>query len=658
VVKYKDKERRRYIRLDSVFPVDFRLVALDNQTFLSEWIQGFTNNISRGGICLSVNNLKPELVELIQKGQSNLLLNLQIPLSRAATLARSRPIWIEQIRNQPGQYLIGLSYSEISPSANKHIVGYAWMKYLVPRISAGLLIILFFGIGISGYFNWRKTLENRNLVYQLSRVLEDSKIAEASINKINREKEELNLNLSQVRLKLKTAEEQKQQVLSELEHSRLAIERKDTEERRLLKNSEQLALLIDRLKKEKSVLEEQLLNLEKRQATATQNLLTLDEKKAILQQTTFDNMYQWLSRHRNPSTGLISSFEGDLDIADWAFIYDQALVACTYTYFTDFGNAGKIFDFFKYRAKKVDGGYLNAYYAKDGQPAEYVVHCGPNIWLGIAIMQYTHKSGDRRYLSLAEEIADWIIQIQSEDEDGGIRGGPQVKWYSTEHNLDAYAFFNMLYEITGNQRYTRSADRILNWLVKHTYDRTDIPVKRGKGDSTIATDTYAWSIAALGPAKLEKLGMSGDDIIKFAEENCSVEVDFHRPDGNTIRVKGFDFAAQRNLARGGVVSCEWTAQMILSFKVLARFYRERQMLETAQLYEKKASDYLWQLSQMIISSPSPSGQGRGCLPYASSDFVDTGHGWMTPKGNSTGSVAATTYTLFAYYGYNPLELVE
>jgi hypothetical protein len=59
---------------------------------------------------------------------------------------------------------------------------------------------------------------------------------------------------------------------------------------------------------------------------------------------------------------------------------------------------------------------------------------------------------------------------------------------------------------------------------------------------------------------------------------------------------------------------------------------------------------------MIISSPSPSGQGRGCLPYASSDFVDTGHGWMTPKGSSTGSVSGTAYTLFAYYGWNPLQL--
>jgi hypothetical protein len=72
----------------------------------------------------------------------------------------------------------------------------------------------------------------------------------------------------------------------------------------------------------------------------------------------------------------------------------------------------------------------------------------------------------------------------------------------------------------------------------------------------------------------------------------------------------------------------------------------------------KADTYLAELSNMIISSPSPSGQGESCLPYATQDYVDTGHGWMTPKGSSTGSVAGTAYALFAYYNYNPLELKE
>ena len=88
------------------------------------------------------------------------------------------------------------------------------------------------------------------------------------------------------------------------------------------------------------------------------------------------------------------------------------------------------------------------------------------------------------------------------------------------------------------------------------------------------------------------------------------------------------------------------------------FYQKKGDTEKARAYQDKANFYLAQLSGMIICSLSPTGQGEGCLPYASQESVDTGHGWTTPKGKSTGSIAGTAYTLFAFYGYNPLELKE
>ncbi|MFC1593120.1 glycoside hydrolase family 76 protein [Candidatus Omnitrophota bacterium] len=654
--KNKNSQRRKYIRLDSVFPVDFRLITQDNQTFLSDWIQGFTSNISRGGICVSVNNFKAEFVALIEKGDVNLLLNIQVPLSGHPTPARTKPAWIEPVTTQPGQYIIGLCYQEISPLANKQIVGYAWSKYLIPRISAGLLIILTLSISLSGYFNWR--LRHRNLVNRLVEVLEDSKIARQGLDKINQEKEELNSRLAQVQEEIKNAETGKKQLSQELLRMKTAIEEKSVDQAAVTEEARRLTVLIKRLRTEKGILEEELFSVQQREGQAVDNLLVLDKKQAVIQQETFDNMHQWLVRHQNLRTGLISSFEGDSDIANWGFTYDQALVACVYSYSADFQRAERILDFFKYRAKQIGGAFVNAYYVNDGQPSEYVVHCGPNIWLGLASIQYTHATGDNRYLDLAKQIGNWVIQIQSQDKEGGIRGGPEVKWYATEHNLDAYSFLTMLYEKTGNQRYRESAEKVVHWLLRHAYDRPDVPIKRGKGDSTIATDTYAWSIAALGPGKLEQIGMLPDDIMKFAEENCKAEADFPRPGRDSVRIEGFDFAAQRNLARGGVISCEWTAQMILSFKIMADYYRQRQLFDLAAAYQSKADRSLLYLSQMVISSPSPSGQGRGCLPYASDAFVDTGHGWITPKGSSTGSVAGTAYALLAYYGNNPLQLKQ
>ncbi|MBU1125035.1 MAG: hypothetical protein KKC84_03340, partial [Candidatus Omnitrophica bacterium] len=433
-------------------------------------------------------------------------------------------------------------------------------------------------------------------------------------------------------------------------------ERLQTEEVLATEKINQLNSLTAQLSKEKDQLQEQLIVVQGKESVITEELLRLDKHLAILEKTNFEKMYQWVKIHQNPRTGLVMSFEGDTSLKQWAFMYDQALLIQAYTHFADYRRARKLLDFFAKKAERMEGLWVNAYYANDGLPAEYVVHSGPNIWLGLSIAQYTHKTQDTQYLGLAEEIARKIMDLQDEDPDGGIRGGPQVSWYATEHNLDAYAFFTMLYTLTQKELYAQRSQKVLQWLMQHTYDRQDLPIRRGKGDATIATDTYSWSIAAIGPETLERIEMNPDRILEFAESNCSVEVDFKRPEGESVRIKGFDFAPAQHVGRGGVVSSEWTAQMVMAFKIMSDYSHQKGLIARARAYALKADEYLMNLNKMIISSPSPSGQGEGCLPYATHDFVDTGHGWRTPKGTTTGSVAGTVYALFAYYNYNPLRL--
>ena len=146
--------------------------------------------------------------------------------------------------------------------------------------------------------------------------------------------------------------------------------------------------------------------------------------------------------------------------------------------------------------------------------------------------------------------------------------------------------------------------------------------------------------------------------MEFAEKHCEVSVRAHLSHKAPVSLRGFDFAKTQNVGRGGVISTEWTAQMIVSYQVLARYFEKLGDAEKAASYLQKANLYLNELQKLIITSPSRTGQGRGCLPYASADNVDTGHGWRTPQGASTGSVAATAYGLFAWKQYNPFELRE
>jgi TolA-binding protein len=623
-----------------VYPVQFKFLNADTKAELSAWLQGFTSDIGRGGICLQVHKLSPAFIPLLKEGRSIIALELELPITRRPVQAKSTISWFKMREEEPEICLIGLNYSEIDPPDNNKIMRFVRAKKIFLPLLIVTIVLLAAGLAVDSYFNIRLIRGNRVLVEQLLEVLEDYRVAKEKTKDIAREKDGLSAGLKILQGQISVLEKERR--LTQAKESKL----------------QELNFQIEKLSRERGGLQEKLMSVKDKEDALSEELLRLDEKKIVLEKANFAKMYQWLAIHQNGRTGLVASFEGDADIAGWAFTYDQALVVQAYSIFSDFARAKKTLDFFNRRAKRVNGLFVNAYYVSDGLPAEYIIHSGPNLWLGIAALQYAKKSKDVSYLELARDIARGIMHLQGEDPEGGLRGGPQVQWYSTEHNLDAYAFFNILFELTKEQQYKDAAQAILNWLVKYSYARQQLPIKRGKGDSTIATDTYAWSIAAIGPQKLEELGMAPDKILEFAESTCVVEVDYQRPEGQVLKIKGFDFAPRQHLARGGVVSTEWTAQMILAFKLMARYYAQKGMFAKAQVYALKADEYLAQLANLVISSPSPSGQGEGCLPYASEENVDTGHGWVTPQGKSTGSIAGTACALLAYYNYNPLELQE
>ncbi len=639
--KKSGTERRRYIRLDTVFPVQFRLESMDSKQSLSPWIQGFTNNIGHGGICLSVNDLPPELIKLVQSGRVKLAIEIELPLGGKSVCAAVSLAWTKQVGGSVNRYLLGLDYEKINQKHNRMLIRYAWARKLFLPFVFLCVGILSLSLGVGSYLNMQLTQKNRVLVEELVGVLQESRSVKQQLEQIGREKSGLQGRIGLLETQIKAALAKKPEQITVV-----------------VDNTQELSGEILKLAQERDMLQAKLAALQISEKAVQEKSLRLENKKVVLEKANLDKMYQWFKVRQNPHTGLVMSFEGDKDIASWAFLYDQALLIQVYTYFSDYSLAKKALDFFAHEAKRENGWFLNAYYANDGSPAEFVLHCGPNIWLGLSVVQYTQASGDRRYLKIAEEIAQNIINLQNSDSDDGIRGGPQMTWYSTEHHLDAYALYKMLAKVTGSRKYETAAEKTLGWLVRHTYDRQDLPVKRGKGDSTIATDTYAWSIAAIGPEKLKSLGMDPDKIMEFAEENCMVEVSFTRPGGQVVKIQGFDFAPEAHVSRGGVVSSEWTAQMVVSFKIMADYHIKKGDKDEAAAYQGKADNYLGQLGKMIISSPSPSGQGEGCLPYATQDYVDTGHGWMTPKGKHTGSVSGTAYTIFAYYGINPLELKQ
>ena len=625
-------ERRKFVRLRTAFPVGFQFISPDGRRPLSQFMQGYTADVSKGGILLRVNNITHETARLFRKVDARLLLEIEMPVGSKPVEVIASVAWA-RIMDKKGKELCaaGLSFEKINEREKRKLFAYAISISRVPRL---LLMMLFLAIILLGAvkleeMNLRK--ENTLLVSRLSGISEKRGAIVESLNKSGQDRAILMKKIEYLTMfekKLKESQGAKAELEAKLR-----------------------SLAIDR-----EMLRKQLENLRTSMERRREELRAIAIMHENLEEAAVENMYNWLRVHQNKRTGLIASYEGDENNKNAAFTYDQALAAQVFLLNDDIKSAELILDFFSNRAKKRKKAFTNAYSSKNGSIVEYAVHSGPNLWIGITALQYIYKTEDRQYLRLAERIAQWVMDIQKESEDGGIKGGPESDWFSTEHNLDAYAFFNMMYIVTEDEEYKKAAQKCLNWFKDHAYTDESGRIYRGKGDSTIATDTFAWAIASIGPKLLLKKEMDPRAIMNFAEENCRVEVNFTRPNGKVVRIAGFDFAKQKHSGRGGVVSSEWTAQMAVSFKLMSDFYHIIGEGQIVKEYWGKYEFYINELEKMIITSPSRSGQGAGCLPYATQDDVDTGHGWRTPRGRDTGSVSGTAYYIFAIEGYNPLSL--
>ncbi len=703
----KDINRRKYIRLNSCFPVEFSLYFSAKKAFSRKY-QGFTCNLSEGGICLEAKNLNPDDSELILNKKPRLSLNIYVPLRKEPVKATAEIMWAERYKNPyaKNSYLIGLSYLDIGLKDKNRILNYARRLKYIPRIAAILLLIMVIGIAALSFYHVQERKKNNALVNQLVSISEVKVGLERRLNELKTRKEMLENKLvkitkSTVNLEHRIIEiekkltDEKKRLKQELETA--LAEQKDLEQKMSGLSADKIALgnmaykitesRLTNLNNEIELLQIELSEVIKKAGIEKDNLkialgilqqdnaalkgqieftqtgeILLEEQLAQIKlksgeitQASIGKMLKWLKVHQTKRTGLVLSYEGDRKLKDWGFTYDQALACQAFLISGERKRAESILEFFSKHAKGSKGLFYNAYDIKTGTPREHTIHSGPNIWIAIAVCQYTLKTQDYRFLQLAKEIGLEMIALQNSSTDGSIKGGPDTEWVSTEHNLDAYALFNMLYDLTKEEVYKQAALVALDWLENVSYNKQEGRFLRGRGDATIATDTFSWAIAAIGPAKLAANDMDPDGIMEFAEKECRVEVKFHRPEGRTIDVTGFDFAKARHVGRGGIISTEWTAQMVVAFKVMAEYYRSRGNIEKERIYKFKAEYYLSQLGKMVVSSPSPTGQGEGCLPYASMDNVETGHGWRVPNGRRTGSVAGTTYYIFARKDYNPLK---
>lgn len=247
-------------------------------------------------------------------------------------------------------------------------------------------------------------------------------------------------------------------------------------------------------------------------------------------------------------------------------------------------------------------------------------------WAMLALTAYYEKTGQVRYLAAAEKMGRWLVEnCRDERGAGGFTGGVEgwepeqtkLLYKSTEHNLDLFAAFGRLHDLTKKDEWRIQANHALKF-VSSMWDKADGRFWTGTMEDgltifkeVIPLDCQAWSVLAVPRARTTLM-----KALEYAESNLRVGW-------------GYDY----NEDCDGVWF-EGTAQMAAAFHCSGQPAKARRLIE--------------QLTRSCASSGGLAAADRDEL--TTGFYLDSGDPWLY---FNRIHVAATAWLVLADEGMNP-----
>jgi hypothetical protein len=368
----------------------------------------------------------------------------------------------------------------------------------------------------------------------------------------------------------------------------------------------------------------------------------------------------------DPGTHVAPSHLGHPGYHDAAFVYDKALDALVLHAAGADGPARALLDYFAAKLriplseviKNADAngiygmlklvpslddprgvGLLNAINCRSAEEAgqgqvEYWTTPGPLAFMVMAFLNVDR----RKYLSEAITLGNALLLMQRPD--GAITDGDRdARNVHTEPHMDTYSALMMLYDVTGDKKWSAAAEHAWEWFVKNVY-RPDQGViyqglRPGGPSEVFATDAYSWTIAGRGGERLplDVIERLTDRMLRRSLSQVTLEL----PDGKTKTVTLVDFVDVQDMRvmadRGGfhpMGSVEWIGGVILALqKTAVRFSEAGDVVSQgkakfykglAEFFTRQALDSFYQIEGV-----------KGLISfYATGQWLATGHGWKTP----------------------------
>ena len=209
-----------------------------------------------------------------------------------------------------------------------------------------------------------------------------------------------------------------------------------------------------------------------------------------------------------------------------SYTYDNALATFAFISVGARGEAQQLLDQLK-ALQRTDGSLEYAFNADTGESVTQF-RAGAMAWVGYAALAYRETYGNSRYDNMLAGIVRYLLSLRKSD--GLIKGGPDVTWVSTQHNLLAAGMLRDLAADLGpkgtlatglkSTTISAAANSIGNAIIANTLVQ-DGPLpyfRQGVGDPVIPSD-----VQALGALYLNARGDArAQQVAEFLRQNFYV----------------------------------------------------------------------------------------------------------------------------------------
>jgi len=237
----------------------------------------------------------------------------------------------------------------------------------------------------------------------------------------------------------------------------------------------------------------------------SKSALLTSQASAVIQGVLGQGSIPWLENQSDPSfTGIpvVAGREGLLvsftiptndplaSLRGRSWTYDNAVAAIAFLSQGQLPQARSVLE--ALNRLVTPEGTIGFSYQVDSLGFDPKVRSGTLAWVGYAFAFYQKVTGDAAYQAAAERIAASLKTLQLEG--GLVKGGPDVGWVSTEHNVDSYFFYRELYRVTGDTGHQATALEIKNALLTRLWvsDAKGGHFLQGLNDPIPSLDANSW----------------------------------------------------------------------------------------------------------------------------------------------------------------------